>query len=79
VTSLVNAASMFNGVTLSTSNYDLLLNGWAMQPVQSNVIFSGGNSQYTAVAGAHLSRGYLISTKLWTITDGGEEETFPTP
>jgi hypothetical protein len=69
VTSLVNAASMFNGVTLSTSNYDLLLNGWAMQPVQSNVIFSGGNSQYTAV----LSRGYLISTKLWTITDGGEE------
>ena len=75
VTSLVNAASMFNGVTLSTSNYDSLLIGWSTQPVQSNVIFSGGNSQYTVV----LSRASLISTKLWTITDGGEEETFPTP
>jgi hypothetical protein len=66
---------MFNGVTLSTSNYDSLLIGWSTQPVQSNVIFSGGNSQYTVV----LSRASLISTKLWTITDGGEEETFPTP
>ena len=72
VTSLTTATSMFNGVTLSTPNYDALLQGWASYgpALQSGVTFSAGGSVYTIfVAGA--SRGFLTTTKLWTITDGG--------
>jgi surface protein len=72
VTSLTNAAGMFNGVTLSTPNYDSLLQGWASYgpALQSSVTFNAGGSVYTIfLAGA--SRGFLTTTKLWTITDGG--------
>jgi surface protein len=71
VTSLTTAINMFDGVTLSTSNYDSLLIGWASYgpTLQSGVPFNGGGSQYTSAAVA--SRGYLTGTKLWTITDGG--------
>jgi uncharacterized repeat protein (TIGR01451 family) len=68
VDALANATSMFTGVTLSTTNYDALLNGWASQTLQPGVIFSGGNSQYCAGGDA---RAKMISTYGWSITDGG--------
>jgi hypothetical protein len=63
---------MFLGVTLSTPNYDSLLNGWASLggSLQSGVLFNGGNSIYT-IAISGVSRTYLTGTKLWTISDGG--------
>ena len=63
---------MFVGVTLSTPNYNSLLNGWASYggALQSTVPFHAGSSVYT-IATAGVSRGYLTGTKLWTITDGG--------
>ncbi len=61
---------MFNGVTLSTANYNALLIGWEGQTVQDNIIFNGGNSKYSGAAVAAKQR--LIDDHNWTITDGGE-------
>ena len=63
---------MFGSATLSTPNYDSLLNGWASLggSLQSGVSFNGGNSVYT-IATSGVSRAYLTGTKLWTISDGG--------
>lgn len=69
VTSVTVMYSMFDHVTLSTANYDGLLNGWAAQSVQTSVPFGGGNSQYDSSAQA--AHDYLTGTKSWTITDGG--------
>jgi surface protein len=69
VTSLLNANYMFYNITLSTDNYDALLNGWASQIVNSNVLFSGGNSKYSV--NALLSRNTLIEAYGWNITDSG--------
>ena len=77
VTSLTNATNMFgttgggSAVTLSTANYDALLIGWAAQSVNTGVVFSGGDSKYSAGAAA-TARGVLTSApNNWTITDGG--------
>ena len=69
VTSLTNAIGMFNGVTLSTDNYDALLNGWYTQNLQNSVTFSGGNSLYCT---GEVSRDDIISTYGWNISDGGK-------
>ena len=52
ISSLNIASEMFHGVTLSTSNYDALLTGWAGQApsIQNGVPLHGGDSQYTAGA-----------------------------
>jgi surface protein len=52
-------------------NYDLALNSWASQPVQTGVYFDCGPTAYTEAGSA--SRDYLINTKGWIITDGGLE------
>jgi len=62
-------SSMFEGVTLSPSNYDALLIGWAAGSDSEGVVFHGGNSRYTAAAAA--ARNTLITARGWTITDGG--------
>ena len=59
-----------DGAGLSTINYDALLNGWAAQSVQNNVIFNGGNSQYSSAA-LSARNDTLIGIYGWTITDGG--------
>jgi surface protein len=70
VGALTSAVDMFDGVTLSTPNYDALLIAWAEQVVQSDVVFGGGNSQYTSAA--ILSRNTLTNApNSWVITDGG--------
>jgi hypothetical protein len=68
VTGLYDATDMFEGVKLSTENYDALLIGWGAQALQSGVVFSGGNSNFCKGAAA---RELMISTLGWTITDGG--------
>lgn len=68
VTNVTNATHMFTGLTLSTVNYDALLIGWDAQNLNSNVSFSGGNSQYCA---GEAARANMISSDGWTISDGG--------
>ncbi|MHA1791882.1 MAG: BspA family leucine-rich repeat surface protein [Promethearchaeota archaeon] len=70
VSSVTSMASMFYGVTLSTANYDSLLNGWWALTLQSGVTFDGGNSKYSA--GAAAARQNIITTYGWTIIDGGQ-------
>ena len=68
ISRVAQAARMFDGVTLSTANYDALLIGWNVQNLQSNVSFSGGNSQYCA---GESARANMITGDGWTIADGG--------
>ena len=73
ISSLVNARDMFVGISLSTENYDSLLNGWANldtgeTQVPNNVTFRGGNSQYCL---GEEARQNLLDSFGWTITDGG--------
>jgi hypothetical protein len=63
--------NMFHGVTLSTANYDAILNGWSEQALCNSVEFDGGNSKYSSAAEA--ARAKIISDFNWTITDGGME------
>jgi len=71
VTSLKRASGMFNGVKLSTENYENLLIGWSSQEVISGVDFSGGNSTYCS-ADAIAARNVLTENFFWTILDGGK-------
>jgi uncharacterized repeat protein (TIGR02543 family) len=67
--SVTNMSGMFIVVTLSTANYDALLNGWDAQTLQPGVTFSGGNSKYCA---GEAARANMISSDGWAITDGGK-------
>ena len=67
---VTNMADMFTGVTLSTANYDSMLDSWSKQAVQSNVTFSGGNSKYCDLGEAGKA---ILEGKGWTITDGGKD------
>lgn len=69
VSNVVNMKNMFKGATLSTANYDALLNGWATLSLKNNVSFHAGFSKY---CNGELSRQHIIATYSWTITDGGK-------
>ena len=71
VASLEDATAMFNGVTLSTANYESLLIGWNAQQLWPGVVFDGGNSNYCS-AEAATARANMIASDGWTITDGGQ-------
>jgi len=71
ITNVHGMDSMFTDVTLSTPNYDSLLNSWANQAVQNDVPFSGGNSIYSN--GGKIGRNILANNYSWIITDGGQE------
>ncbi len=68
VTTMLN---MFSDVTLATSSYDAMLNGFSQQNVHVSVPFDGGNSKYCAIT-AHDN---LDITNSWTMTDGGIDPT----
>ncbi len=70
VSNVTNFVNVFHGITLSTNNYDALLNGWNAQTLHSFLNFDGGNSKYCAAVSAHDN---LTSSTghAWTITDGG--------
>lgn len=69
VINVTNANNMFNATSISTANYDALLNGWGSKILTNNVPFSAGTSKYSP-AGA-TARQHIIDTYNWTITDGG--------
>jgi surface protein len=71
VSSVTTMLQMFYNVTLSTPNYDALIQGWSSQALKSNVSFHGGNSQYSSASDS--ARNVLLSTYSWNITDGGLE------
>ena len=58
---------MFDDVTLSTANYDSMLDSWGKKVVQSNVIFDGGNSKYCDLGEAGRT---ALQGKNWAFTDG---------
>ena len=69
VSSVSDMRTMFKDATLSTSNYDALLDGWSTLSLQSDVSFSAGNSNYSL--GAQSSRDTLTNVYGWIVTDGG--------
>ncbi|WP_273567521.1 BspA family leucine-rich repeat surface protein [Maribacter halichondriae] len=71
VSNVTNMFWMFKNAGLSTENYDVLLNVWSTQQLQSGVAFDGGNSQYCL---GEAARQKLIDDFGWTITDGGKSE-----
>lgn len=74
IQNVTTMSNMFNNSGLTSSNYDAILNGWALKAtspgVQPNVDFSAGTVQYTSGAlNAHNT--LSDSTNNWIITDGG--------
>jgi surface protein len=60
--------------TTNQDNYNALLISWGIDKLadmQPNVIFNGGNSQYSSISNAVTGRDNLTTQKGWTITDGG--------
>jgi hypothetical protein len=54
---------------MAVITYDALLNSWAGQPLEFDVVFDAGTSQYS-VAGA-AARQSMIDERGWTISDAG--------
>ena len=85
---VTSMTGMFSGIILSTTNYDNTLIGWAMDSsgttdddiddIPTNVIFSGGNSNY---CNGETARNMLTDpTPMgfgWTITDAGMDCAAP--
>ena len=73
ITGVTNFTSFMRDKTnanYSTTNYDALLNGWALQSVKSGISINFGTIKRTAASTA--SRTILTSApNNWTITDGG--------
>ena len=69
VSSVTSMENMFLDGALSTTNYDALLMGWSVQTLQTGVLFSAGNTQYTIAS--QPARDVLTGTFNWTVTDGG--------
>ncbi len=69
VDKVTNMSDMFINVTLSTINYDALLNGWSALTLQPNLTFSGGNSKYSC--NGEAARKSIKDNYSWGITDGG--------
>jgi hypothetical protein len=69
--SLTSAGSMLRNSGLSTANYNSLLVGWEGQSHNNNVIFGADGITYSNGSAADTARATLISTDLWSITDGG--------
>ena len=72
ISNVTTMREMFKGVTLSTENYDKILIGWSKLELQKNVVFDGGDSQYSS--NAKEARDRLMNDFNWTITDGGMEK-----
>jgi len=70
VINLLYANDMFDGIALSTSNYDALLMGWDARVLRTYVTFSGGNSTYCY---GESARTHMIDTDHWYISDGGKD------
>ena len=72
IRNLVDATSMFEGSSLASADYNVLLLGWAGQAVKSGVPFHAGTAQYNgagSVASAHNT--LTNAPNNWVIMDGG--------
>ena len=70
ILNVTDMSGMFWMGALSTANYDRLLVGWAAQNPTNAVVFSAGDTMYSAGAPAD-ARDALLG-RFWTITDGGQ-------
>lgn len=68
VSSAGNLREMFTG-SLSTANYDALLNGWSRLTLQNGVWLDTGSTRYTAASAA--ARKSIEDRFGWTFNDGG--------
>lgn len=68
VSNVTSMGAMFSGTTISTDNYDSLLQGWAARILNNNVDFDAGLSKCTS--SGLIARQYIINTYGWTINDG---------
>jgi|GEM_PF-1431075 len=69
VSRVTNMSWMFDGSSLSTANYDAILEDWSRQTLQHNVNFSVGETKYSPSSQA--ARDIFTNTYHWTISDGG--------
>lgn len=69
VSSVISMFSMFANVTLSTVNYNAMLNTWSKLQLKSNVPFDAGNSKYSIHS--ETARQYIINVFGWSISDLG--------
>jgi len=65
---ITDMTGMFTGVTISTSNYDALLNTWSTRTLQTGVTFDSGSSKY---CNSVSKRTDIINANDWVINDGG--------
>lgn len=70
VTSVLNMTEFLSGVELSMVNYDNTLIGWSTLPLLSNILFDGGNSQYSLGLPSN-ARQKILDDFSWKITDAG--------
>ncbi|WP_371803876.1 BspA family leucine-rich repeat surface protein [Candidatus Lokiarchaeum ossiferum] len=69
VSSLSSAEGMFRNVSLDGENYDALLQSWANQTLNLNVVIDFGNSRHSPVG--LTAKNHIIDTYHWNIIDGG--------
>jgi surface protein len=67
VSAVTGMNAMFDHSGLSTTNYDVLLNGWSQQTIQQNIVFGAVDINY---CNGEDARQRLIDTYNWTFTDG---------
>jgi hypothetical protein len=68
---VTNLNDLLRDTKISTSEYDALLIAWDAQNPVDSLTPNFGTSNYTSGSSAETARASLISTDLWTITDGG--------
>jgi surface protein len=66
-----NFSSFLINSKITTTEYDKLLIAWDSQNPVDSLTPNFGTSNYTLGSAAETARASLISTDLWTITDGG--------
>lgn len=66
--------NMFSETSLSVANYDAILQSWANQEVNSNIVFGAKRVQY---CNAGSARKLLIDDYNWTIEDAGMHRVCP--
>ena len=69
VSSVTDMTNMFQGVHLSTTIYNNILESWSQQTLRTGVSFSAGISKYGTFT--RPERQYILDTYHWSITDGG--------
>ncbi len=71
VSSVIDMSGMLTNTSLSTNNYDKLLDNWSKLPtLQNNVLFDSSSKYCDA---GEIGRSILINTYGWRITDAGKD------